>query len=321
MENTYQSVASERVDQAVASKRVFDQLYPPPIPPKVDDSDSKQTKRYLWILYVAAVIFSAVHTIPGLLEKVPEMVLFGSFTLKHLAGGAAFVAYEVGLVNIPYIIFRYLVDNAEGVKKARDIMRRSLWATLGLIVVVLIMLNIYTTLGTAENSNSENTVNENAVLASLETSATPGGEINIMWSIVAVSPVFIAVVSGMGLALIKSTQQAKMQAAQVVYDSAVKDHNKEFRQWDSTQQRHKKGAYSTLSNGQDSGRTMDTILSMSSRNNGRNYNKRTDAWTTVWTHLENNPDDVKSNVRELAERLKVGKSTVSNVQREFRRQL
>lgn len=53
---------------------------------------------------------------------------------------------------------------------------------------------------------------------------------------------------------------------------------------------------------------------------GQGYSKRTDARATVWAYLEQNPQDAHGNVRELATFLGVGKSTVSDVQRQFREQ-
>lgn len=316
-------VADERVAQAIASKKIYDQLYPPPDEPDYDDADSKQTKRYLWTLYMAAVVFSAVHTIPGLLERVPDMVLISaiSLNLKHIAGAAAFVMFEIGLMTIPYILFRYLTDSAEAGKEARIFMRKSLRATVGLVVVVLIMLNIYTTLRTSETSTAPNT--QNVILASTANVVTHDSNTleNAMWSIVAISPVFIAVVSGMGLALLKSHQQNKEQVLKAGYTRQLKEHEKEFRHWDAIQQRTNKGAYSatkqTTSDYSHQPMATNSLLVDSSQLVDTTRRDR-NASSAILEHLEQYPEDATANVQELAKRLQMKPSTVSKYQRAFR---
>lgn len=51
------------------------------------------------------------------------------------------------------------------------------------------------------------------------------------------------------------------------------------------------------------------------RATGQGYNKRTDARDIVRQHLADNPEDFDLSVRELADKLKVGKTTVSDVRR------
>lgn len=51
---------------------------------------------------------------------------------------------------------------------------------------------------------------------------------------------------------------------------------------------------------------------------GMGYTKRTDARTRVWEYLNENPEAADMTVRDLAETIGVGKSTVSDVVREWR---
>lgn len=327
METQYDLVASERVAQTIASKRIYDQLYPPPAAPNYEDSDSKQTKRYLWVLYLAAVIFSSVHTVPGLLERVPDMMIFSEIglNLKHIAGAAAFVMYEIGLMTIPYIIFRYLTDSAEAGKAAREFMRKSLYATVGLVVAVLIMLNIYTTWreGATSEGNQENVVLAASPTVAANYALKPEGNIlqDGMWAIVAISPVFVAVVSGMGLALMKSHQQAKESALRASHNKLIKDHEMGFRNWDGIQQRHSKGAYLatrlSTSNSSNLEAATKSLLADNSQPLETNSRNRS-ASSLILSHLQENPQDAKANVQDLARRLKQKPSTVSKYQRVFR---
>lgn len=51
---------------------------------------------------------------------------------------------------------------------------------------------------------------------------------------------------------------------------------------------------------------------------GQGYQKRTDARTRVTEHLTQFPDDLTMNVRDLAEKLSVGKTTVAEVMKNFK---
>lgn len=51
---------------------------------------------------------------------------------------------------------------------------------------------------------------------------------------------------------------------------------------------------------------------------GYGYNRKADAKDIVRKHLSDNPDDLNVSVRDLANRLNVGKTTVSDVQREMK---
>lgn len=53
---------------------------------------------------------------------------------------------------------------------------------------------------------------------------------------------------------------------------------------------------------------------------GQGYEKQMDARTIIRTHLDSHPEDAALTVRELAAKLNVGKSTVSEVLREVRTQ-
>lgn len=64
-------------------------------------------------------------------------------------------------------------------------------------------------------------------------------------------------------------------------------------------------------------RPVDEIMD-SGRTSGQGYTKRMDARTQVWTWLDANPSDAVLNVRELADKIGVGKSTVASTLREWR---
>jgi len=67
-------------------------------------------------------------------------------------------------------------------------------------------------------------------------------------------------------------------------------------------------------------RTADMDTDGRNYSTGQGYNKRTDARTAIWAHLEQNPPDAELKVRELAEKIGVGKSTVAEVLKEYRMQ-
>lgn len=68
----------------------------------------------------------------------------------------------------------------------------------------------------------------------------------------------------------------------------------------------------------DKGSSIRTGADGQRTDSGHGYQRNSNAKDMVRQHLIDNPGDVKAPVRELAARLNVGKSTVSDVQREFR---
>lgn len=61
-----------------------------------------------------------------------------------------------------------------------------------------------------------------------------------------------------------------------------------------------------------------SILSSGQTGHGQGFNRESKAASIVRSHLEQHPEDMSIPVRQLAEMLKVGKSTISNVIRDMR---
>lgn len=240
------------------------------------------------VMFVCAALLSGVHTVPTVYAGMEIRVT--SELVRQVVSLGSFVAIELAIFMSAYLL---------------DKQRTIAWTVL--IVTFLV--------ATVSNVNSVS-----KALAQDDTWA------RVITLALGVGAPFIALMSGKLYIVISESNRkhsevsdAEFERVSIRFDASV------LEAWEKQQQRTARlsGRVSAprLPDRQDSGRTDRTADEMADRRHatGQGYNKKPDARQVVRDYLAANPAQVTGNVRQIAEALNVGKSTVSEVQQEFRR--
>lgn len=287
----YDEQATRHNRAFMAFRSVYITQFPPPELPPVE-RDSIFVPIALIVMILASVVVSGSRTI----------VEFGG----GFVGISAFVMLEGAI--IAYAFFHTRTDfqdsRIENVRK---------WALAGLIlsIVVAVVANIH------------------AVLKSQGIEITEWINTGILLS-VAVSAPMLAFISGDIMALETMRGAYKMRKAREAHAVLMEKWTSDFNAaW--SRSKGKWGAKIDIQ--QADGRPDNHLIrppmlsavrpertDMDSPNHGsgQGYSKRTDARTIIWEHLIANPSDADLTVRELADRVGVGKSTVAEVLKTYR---
>lgn len=238
-----------------------------------------------------------------------SVIVSGSRTIAEFGGGvvgaSAFVMLELGIVTYAYVRTNSsdLETNRENVLK---LLKRGLW----LAFLVALAANLHHTLK-GEGFQSEIV---DVVIAGL----------------LAIGAPTLALISGDVAAMLVAMDRASQREADALYDQALADWKDSLNaSWNANKSRwgiriEVEPEPVRLSSADGQTRALPADVRPSDQADGRGhatgqgYNKRTDARTTVQAHFDAHPEDVNLTVREIAEKLGVGKTTVADVLRENR---
>lgn len=239
---------------------------------------------------------------------IAQVIVSGSRTIKEFGevGVAAFIMLELGMVAFAFIRTsrNYTPD------RKRFVMR---WVEVGLVISFLVLLsgNIDATLK-SKDIHLPDTVNLIIQLA------------------IAVSAPVLAFITGDVLGMYGAMQAYERKEAMAKYDQAFKEWGvglanswkSQKAQWGVKIEvlREPVRIRPELPDHTSAVRPSDMDADGRGHGTGYGYSKRTDARTQVWTYLDGNPDSADMPVRELAEIIGVGKSTVAAVLRDWRTQ-
>lgn len=286
----YDEIAARHNAAYAAFRTIYEAKLPMPVMPPIE-RESIFVPIALVVMIVASVIVSGSRTI----------IEFGG----GLVGVSAFVMLEGAIVA--YAFFHTRTDFQES--RINDVRRL---ARIGLVLAFIV--------ATAANIH--------AVLK--ERGVDVDGRVNTVILIaVAISAPALAFISGDIMALETMRNSYKARKMKAEYAKTLAEWTDDLNTaW--AREKSKWGARVEVSRPDNP--QLDSLSSMSAvrpadmdtdgRNfaTGQGYNKRTDARTAIWTHLEQNPLDADLKVRELAEKIGVGKSTVAEVLKEYRMQ-
>lgn len=283
-----------------AFKGLFAATNPPPVE-KLFQPENQWIKAALAVVLVASMIVSGSHTIPTFAG--------GDNLIKSIIGVAGFFMLEVSIVAFEFIRTQrhYRVQREEPAT-----LNMFLKAGLGLALMVLLTVQV-------------------------EYMLTQGGIVihdNIRLFILvsmAIGAPLLAFFTGGILAMYSVMDRVQLRRHTEAHDAEMQQWEEELRRvWQANKAKFGGKVQVTVerpSDGQLAGRTADTVMpALSVRtasdgqrtDSGHGYERKANAKDLVRQHLAEHPEDITAQVRELAARLDVGKSTVSDVQREFR---
>lgn len=236
-------------------------------------------------MFVTAAFFSGVHTVPIAYDAIDSTKVVE--WLRQLAGMSAFVFVEAGVLLSAYLL-----------------VKRFSWVMLAILLITISVAmgaNLYSV-----SKALQSAVNDNFTKV-----------ITVFFGLVA--PLMAALSGGVYVWLHSSERNAHARMKQ--------RYKEEMIEWEKVIEREFKKTQ--RGNGRESVRPQASALSAtdgrtgeiadnSGHATGQGYTKRTDAREVVRAFLEANPDGITGNVRQIAEQLNVGKTTVSDVQREMR---
>jgi len=252
-------------------------------------------------------VVSLIIVIALTIVSLASIVVSGSRTVEEFGGGfigtVAFVMIEGGIMSYGFFIARRNA-NKERLKNTVK------WAMAGLVFTVIVGLG----------------ANADAVLK-LHGIHIPN-EVNVFINLlVALSAPTLAFISSDVLAI-------ELMATEIRRREAMLDHDKKSRKWAKDMNAHWRGVQKNWGakievSKADTRRTdkapqlsalsgADGQRTDSGHGYGQGYNKRTDARTLVYEHLEAFPEDIRLTVRELAAKTGAGKTTVSDVIKEIK---
>lgn len=105
------------------------------------------------ILYLAAVIVSAPHTIPLFLQSVDSFELFG-LDVRYIVGGAAFTLIELALIILTFIRIRMRSRTRDSWEGGLEGVNKWLKWSLILVFAVALCANVYSTLNSSHEGDS-----------------------------------------------------------------------------------------------------------------------------------------------------------------------
>lgn len=243
-------------------------------------------------MFITAALFSGLHTIPIAYSAIDAKHV--ADWLRQLGGVSAFLFLDAGVLLSAYLL----------VKKFNFI----ILTILGITILVAMGANLYSV---AQAFNSE-------------TSDVFTKIITVFFGLVA--PLMAALSGGIYVWLHQSEQTADMESKaafkeqQKAWDKIVE---KEWKKYQRTGGQGNNRPQSSASSGNSppTDGQPDNGGQGGGQSTGQGYTKRTDARDIVKAYLENNPDGINGNVRQIARFLNVGKTTVSDVQRELKERL
>lgn len=242
--------------------------------------------------------------------SIASIIVSGSRTIKEFGGDGigtvAFVMIEGGIMAYGFFIARRHASK----QRLQNTVR---WAMAGLILTVIVGLG----------------ANADAVLR---------GHGFVIPQSIQVAINLLVALSAPALAFISSDVLAiELMATEIRRREAVVEFDKRTRKWQKdlnaawAKQQKNWGARIEISKPADGGRTdkrpqlsavsaADGQADGQQHGTGQGYSKRTDARTIVADYIVANPEAINMKVRDLAELIGVGKTTVSEVLQEFKAQ-
>lgn len=272
----------------------FRQMYEDQHPASVPQPEIYIAEYPKWVIpvvgcmFVAAALFSGVHTVPLAYDAIDKNKV--AEWIRQIAGVSAFVFVETGVLVSAYLI----------VKRFTWVM----FAILLITITVAMGANLYSVYQALESINTDGFTTIITILFGL------------------VAPLMAALSGGVYVWLHQSQRmadarsQAKLKAQQIEWDSIIEHEWKKYQRTDGRKGNRPQSSDLSASNVRTDGQADN-----SGQNTGQGYTKRTDARAIVKSFLEANPDAITGNVRQIAEQLEVGKTTVSDVQREMKEHL
>lgn len=278
-------------EQLIGLRTRFEKVYIRQIPMPVGKT-SKMVRWALIALVIASVIVSASHTIPAFLDTIEGGI---ADWLKLVIALAALVMVEVGMLVLAYVLSRRLADVDAGH------INTQLKRGLGLAFVLALLANLHSTLaprfGETEHWDKFSF---------------------LVFVLMGVSAPTLAYIAGevFGLTTLKDERDNA--------DAMSDWHTKREVAWEAALAKYQRDmvkvarpvsgvdpALSARPSAELSAGQADT--DKSGHGTGQGYTKRTDAREQVRRWLTENPDDLALNVRDLAGKIGVGKSTVAEV--------
>jgi hypothetical protein len=251
-------------------------------------------------MFVTAAFFSGVHTVPVAHEAIDAGKV--AEWLRQLGGISAFLFIEMGILTSAY----FLVKKFSIVKLV----------ILLIAGIVAMGANLYS----VEQAFASNTVD------------TFTKVITLLFGLVA--PLMAGLSGGVFVELHQSDRTADARSQNKFRQQQIEWDNEIQREWKKVQRTGGQVSYRPrLSDAMSAHRPPDNRTDsladghtgqadeIADRRHatGQGYTKKPDARQVVRDYLATNPAQVTGNVRQIAEALNVGKSTVSEVQQEFRR--
>jgi len=272
-------------------RRQFEIQHPASVPRR-----RKKTKREypriieiaVFIMFACAALLSGVHTVPTVYGGIDKELT--SEEVRQIASLCSFIAIEFAIFMAAYLLEKQ---------------KKIAWAVLCMTFLVATISNI--------NSVSKALAQDD------------------MWSKIitlalGIGAPFIALMSGKLYIVISESNRNHSERADsdyeriaVAFDISVLEAYEKYQQ--RTARLSGRLSAPRLTDGQDSGRTDRTADELADRRHatGQGYSKKPDAKQAVREYLSLHPENLQGNVRQIAELLNVGKSTVSEVQQELRK--
>lgn len=244
---------------------------------------------------IARDVVSLIIVLALAVVMIAAVIVSSSRTIEEFGGGTigltAFVMIEGGIMA--YAFFRARRNASE--TRLQNTVR---WATVGLILTFIVGLG----------ANTDASLRHQGIVL-------PQWINTVIHLLVAVSAPTLAFISSDVLAIELMATDIKRRKAEENHRFALDEWWVGFnRSWAAQQknwgvrvdleQPKQLSSVSTLSNGQTG--------------HGQGFNRESKAASIVRVHLTEHPEDVSIPVRQLAELLNVGKSTISNVIRDMR---
>jgi len=270
-------------------RALYVQQHPASVPKEEDHQEMSEypfwLKYAVLAMFISAALLSGVHTIPTVYESIPTS------TMVSEAGRQAVSALSFVAVELAIFIGAYLLA------------KNSVFAFLVVLVSFAVAM----------------TANLRSVSLALQGSDLITKVVTIALGIGA--PLIALMAGKMFINIHKADRFASLRARQRYKEASEKFDGEVLDAW--TKFQRKTSPRVSISSGHlsaplSAGQLTDGQADGQRTTTGQGYTKRTDARTVVWDYLSSNPDAVTMNVRQLAELLGVGKSTVSDVQREYK---
>ena len=264
-------------------RKQYEERYPASVP--VMEQIVREYPRWLkWIvliMFLSAALLSGVHTVPTVRRGIETDDLI-SAPVRDAVSLSAFVAIELGI-----FVSAYLMVAGGG----RD--RWLAWLMLALAATVAIVANLY----------------------SVSRALASGGEagVTLVGVIIGICLPTIALASGKMYVNMHRAETSAIQRVRRMYreacqafDGQVSDAYENYQRRLDRRTQRELPSERTEADGQGG------------QSSGYGYGRTADARTRVQEHLADNPQDASLSVRQLAERLGVGKSTVADALRDMR---
>lgn len=239
----------------------------------------KWTRFAVLTAFVAAALVSGVHTVPTVWKSIEVGELITP-AVRNMVSLSSLVAIELAILLSAYLM-------AKGVRLAYGVM--------AIASAVAIMANLYSVITAFQRGNDDGSL--------------------VVAVVLGIGAPLIALFMGKMFVDIHRSDRIQHSRAQKIYREACKAFDKEINNaWKSYQKTTKPSMSNRpdVSNGQNYGQNVTPSASI------LGHIKRPDASEIVLRYLQENPQELDTNARELAARLNVGKSTVNNVQRQLK---